>query len=209
MAFISGKSVDELRQGSGSARPVVVGSVFFVLGFTTVFVLLGISATGLGRFLLEQIQILSKIAGVAIVLLGLSTLGFLRLPFLMQTAKLEFAQRPPGNIGAYFLGAAFAFGWTPCIGPILAAILAYAATKDTLIQGVVLLSVYSMGLGIPFILTAFSLQAFLKWSTPIKRHFRWVEVISGVLLIAVGILIYTGSLTRLVNYLGFFNRFAL
>lgn len=209
VAFVSGKSVEELQEGAGKSRGVFLGSLFFVLGFSTVFVVLGATATGLGQFLVGQLALLTKVAGVVIVVLGLSLAGLFQLPLINRTVRLEVTRKPTGKTGSFLLGAAFAFGWTPCIGPILAGILAFAATQDTVYQGILLLSVYSLGLGIPFLLTTLSLRRFFRWTAPVKRHFRLVEIVSGLLLVVVGILVFTGGLTRIANYLGFFNQFAL
>jgi cytochrome c-type biogenesis protein len=209
LAYISGKSVEELESGACRSFHVLTNSFVFVLGFTCVFVLLGATASQMGQFLIARLEILTKIAGGVIVLLGLSMLGLFRLPIFSRTFRVQFSQRPPGLLGSFLIGMAFALGWTPCIGPILAGVLAYAATSETMWQGVWLLMLYSLGLGIPFILTSIFLERFLLFTSAFKKHYHKVEIASGILLILVGILIYSGSLSRLIGYLGFFNRFSL
>jgi cytochrome c-type biogenesis protein len=161
LSYISGLSLDEMQgsaQGEAAAaaarRRVIVASLFLVLGFSVVFVSLGAAASAVGQFLLERLRLLSKIAGAVVILFGLHTMGVLRIDWLYSEKRVQVERKPTGAIGAFLVGLAFAFGWTPCIGPILAGILAIAATQDTIGKGVQLLAVYSLGLGVPFLLTA-------------------------------------------------------
>ncbi|MBI3323612.1 MAG: cytochrome c biogenesis protein CcdA [Candidatus Omnitrophica bacterium] len=212
ISFISGVSLGDL-QAAGAAgqvtRRAFWSSVWFVLGFSAVFVALGASATVLGALLLQRLSLLRQAAGVVIVILGLHLVGVFRIPFLNYEKKLEVRQRPLSSAGAFLVGAAFAFGWTPCIGPILAGILALASTQESVFQGMLLLGVYSLGLGVPFLATSLGVGAFLKFSARFRRYLRAVEIASGILLIGIGVLIFTDRLTVLARYLSFFNRFAL
>lgn len=212
ISFISGVSFEDLQQGvpdRKAARRVFWMSVAFVLGFSVVFIALGASATVVGGLLLKQLELFRQIAGVVIILFGIHLTGLFRIPFLLMEKKIHLKKRPLTGLGAFLVGIAFAFGWTPCIGPILAGILALAATEATVARGVLLLAVYSLGLGIPFLLTSLFVQTFWKFFTRFRRYLRAVEIASGLLLIGVGVLIFTDRLTTLIQYLGFFNRFAL
>lgn len=204
VSFMSGLSLEELSKGA-ERRDVMIraglGSVFFVLGFSLVFTLMGASASAVGRFLSQYMQVISKVAGVLIILFGLHTIGILPVKWLFYEKRFSFQKVRPGWIGSFVMGLAFAFGWTPCIGPILAGILALAATQETVAQGTFLLAVYSMGLGIPFILTGFGTQIFLQFFNRYKRFIRWGEVFAGVLLIFVGGLIFTNKLTLLIRFM--------
>jgi len=204
LSFISGISLDELQNAENRAkarRRVVGNSLFFVFGFSVIFIALGASATAVGKFLQEQLHIFSKVAGVIIVVFGLHMMGLLKIGFLNYEKRFHSQSKPLGLLGSFVVGLAFAFGWTPCIGPILAGILAIAAQQETVGQGVVLLSSYSAGLGIPFLLTGMSVTAFYNVFNKIKRYFRTMEIIGGALLVVVGVLVFTNSLTILSGYL--------
>jgi cytochrome c-type biogenesis protein len=149
------------------------------------------------------------VAGAVIVVFGLHLTGIFRIPFLQYEKKVEVRQRPLTAVGVFLVGAAFAFGWTPCIGPILAGILALASTQETVPQGMLLLAAYSLGLGLPFLAASLGVQAFLRFFGRFKGYLRAVEIASGLLLLLVGVLIMTDRLTLLARYLTFFNRFAL
>jgi cytochrome c-type biogenesis protein len=204
LSFISGVSLSEMRgeesDRKSSAR-VLSNALIFVLGFSFVFVALGASATFLGKFLIAEIGILRKIAGVLVILLGLLVLGVFRVGFLDQEMRFHQKRKTFGLLGSFLVGMAFAFGWTPCIGPILAAILFVASTKETVAQGIGLLGVYSAGLGIPFLLSAVAVDRFINVSSWLKRHFQAIKITSGLLLIGVGILMLTDDLTRITQYL--------
>ena len=166
LCFLGGTTFDQLtgedETPSHVYTTVVLSSVAFVLGFTTVFVILGATATAAGQLLVANLPLLSKIAGVIIIIAGLHFLGVIHIPMLHREARYHADARPAGLIGAYVIGLAFAFGWTPCIGPVLAAILAMAAGEDSVRQGVGLLLVYSLGLGIPFIAAAIAIRPFMS-----------------------------------------------
>jgi cytochrome c-type biogenesis protein len=155
----------------------------------------------IGKFLFAKLPLLSRIAGVLLIIFGLHTMGAFRLAFLEQEKRVHAQRKPAGALGALLVGIAFAFGWTPCIGPILGGILAIAGSKNTIGEGVLLLAVYSMGLGIPFLLTSLAIDRFLGAAKRIRRHYHAIEVTSGALLIAIGVLILTGQLTIIVRYL--------
>jgi cytochrome c-type biogenesis protein len=212
ISIISGFSLDQLKVESRKpslTRSVFLNSVMFILGFSITFISLGASASWLGQVLLSKMTLLYKLAGLIIIIFGLHLLGVFRINFLYRDKRFHGAEKPRGIFGALVLGLAFAFGWTPCIGPILAGILAIASTKQTVMQGVVLLAVYSLGLGIPFLATSLGLNRFLAFYSRFKRHFRAVEIASGALVVAVGVLVLTNSLSRLAVWFSFLNRFAL
>ena len=206
LSYISGVSVNELRQHEGHAalirRRALMQSLWFISGFSLVFIVLGVSATLLGQWLLAHMNILGKIAGTIIVVFGLHYTGLIRIPLLMMDTRFEArGVNARQGIGALILGAAFAFGWTPCIGPILGAILAVASIQADLWHGILLLFTYSLGLAIPFLLAALATDSFLRWSQRFKRYLTVVEKVSGVLLIMVGVLIFIGSFNMLSGWL--------
>jgi cytochrome c-type biogenesis protein len=203
LSFISGVSVEEMKsrdKRSQALKKVSANTILFILGFSLVFVALGASATFVGDFLLSQLSLFNKIAGAIIILLGLHLLGVFRIRFLNYEKRFHTRSRPLGLFGSFLVGLAFAFGWTPCIGPILAGILCLAANQDTMTKGVALLSCYSLGLGIPFFVTAVSFHSFLSVFGWIKKHFRTVEIISGLFLIIVGFLMFIGSFSSLMGF---------
>ncbi len=201
LSFISGLSLDDLSQEAapGILRSAGLGSIFFVLGFSVVFIALGASASALGRELFQHRLFLDRLAGSVIILFGLHMSGLLPIRLLYYEKRAQ-ARIAPGFWGAFVMGLAFAFGWTPCIGPILGAILALAATQKTLIEGMGLLAVYSLGLGIPFILSAFGLGSFLQLFKRYKKFLPWVERISGLFLVLMGLLIFFNRLPILLSW---------
>jgi cytochrome c-type biogenesis protein len=259
VSMLSGVGVEQLKEGQGSTGKLLTSAFAFVIGFSTVFITFGASASAVGSFLLKNKNLLAPIAGALIILFGLHLIGWLvkisiRLglvagvlliaaglalmlrtgsdyvlrPIQFYAAALIFLLGPsmtrwlnrdihlrnvgggsqPGIVSGFLLGFAFAFGWTPCIGPILASVLAVAATKETVGQGVLLLACYSAGLAIPFLITAVGIGRFLKFYQRFRRHLHTVEVFSGVLLLFVGALIFVNRLTWLSQHLTFLNRFA-
>ena len=207
LSFVSGVTLDEMR-GTGTVtapadarRRAVIMSIAFVLGFSLVFISLGASATAIGTLLMEHLSLLGKIAGVVIILFGLHMMGVLRIGWLYSEKRMQTSGKPAGFFGAMLVGIAFAFGWTPCIGPILAAILAVAATQESVGEGVKLLAVYSAGLGVPFIATSLAINKFFAASARIRKHYHTIEVVSGVLLVAVGVLIFTNRFTIIAQFL--------
>jgi cytochrome c-type biogenesis protein len=208
LSFVSGVTLEEMRGGGtltaptpGARRKAVISSVAFVLGFSLVFVSLGASATAIGTYLMARLTLLGKIAGVVIILFGLHMMGVLRIDWLYAEKRVQTARKPAGFLGAMVVGVAFAFGWTPCIGPILAAILAVAAAQESVGEGVKLLAVYSLGLGVPFILTSVAINQFFAASARIRKHYHTIEVVSGMLLVCVGLLIFTNRFTIIAQYL--------
>jgi cytochrome c-type biogenesis protein len=196
LAYLAGTSLERLTDGdpkTGSRAQTVGASLLFVAGFSTVFVALGASASLVGGVLRAWSYHLSVVAGIAIIVMGLHFLGAFRLTWLMRTKQMEVS-KPVGLWGAYVMGLAFAFGWTPCIGPILATILAVAASEATVAKGAGLLAVYSLGLGIPFVIAAFFIESFARFLARFKRHLHNVERAMGVLLILTGIAFLTGSI---------------
>ena len=204
ISFVSGVSVEEMRGDSPPATSrlqVFLTSLAFVIGFSLVFIALGASATAIGKFMFAKLPLLSKIAGVILIIFGLHTMGVFRLAFLETEKRVHSQRKPAGPLGAMLVGVAFAFGWTPCIGPILGGILAIAGSKNTVGEGILLLAVYSLGLGIPFLLTSLAINQFFGAAKKIRRYYHGIEIASGALLIVIGVLIITGQLTIIVRYL--------
>ena len=193
LCFITGATLDDLTEKAAISRNRTVLAAFaFVLGFTTVFVLLGATASAAGQFIREHLPLLAQLAGIFIILMGLHFLGVFRFAFLNREKRYQRETRPAGLVGAYAVGLAFAFGWTPCIGPVLATILAVAAAEDSVGQGAFLLAVYSLGLGVPFLLAALGVGTFLGFLKRFARHLGTVEKAMGVLLVLAGLAFLTG-----------------
>lgn len=204
ISFVSGVSVDEMRGDTAPATSrlqVFLTSLAFVLGFSIVFVLLGASATAIGKFMFARLPLLSKIAGAILIVFGLHTMGVFRLAILDNEKRVHSQKKPAGPLGAMLVGVAFAFGWTPCIGPILGGILAIAGSKNSVREGVTLLAVYSLGLGIPFLLTSLAINQFFGAAKKIRRYYHAIELTSGALLVVIGVLIISGQLTIITRYL--------
>ena len=210
VSLISGVGVEELKsQESQLLRKMMLNSVSFILGFSIVFVTLGAISTEVGQLLARYKSTLAQVAGVVIILFGLHLTGIFRINALYADKRLHNVKGGSTAGGAFLIGFAFAFGWTPCVGPILAVILGFAAAQDSVMKGVGLLAVYSMGLAIPFLLAAFLLERFLKFYGRFKTFMHAIEVASGALLIGLGVLLVFGRFTLISNYLSFLNRFAL
>ncbi len=205
LVYLGGRSLEEMTEGSGptqSARlKIVAASLFFVMGFTTVFVLLGAGASAAGQFLGRYKAEFGIAAGLVIILFGLHFLGLLRVSLLYREARFQANVGGASFAGAYLLGLAFAFGWTPCIGPILSVVLSLASNEATLAAGVALLFVYSLGLGVPFVLAAVAIGPFMTFMQRFRRHLGTVEKVMGALLVVTGIMFITGSFTSLGNWL--------
>jgi len=205
LCFLGGTTFDQLtgedETPSHVYTTVVLSSVAFVLGFTTVFVILGATASAAGQLVAANLPLLSKIAGVIIIIAGLHFLGVIHIPILHREARYHADARPAGLVGAYVIGLAFAFGWTPCIGPVLGAILAVAAGEDSVSQGVGLLLVYSLGLGIPFILAAIAIRPFLRTLERFRKHLSVMEKVLGGFLVLTGILFLTNSMTLISTWM--------
>jgi cytochrome c-type biogenesis protein len=218
LSFVTGLSLEELSSaelGEEEKRElaprVIRDATAFVLGFSAVFVLIGASAAILGRTLTGlETEVLGlrisagRLAGLVIVLFGLHLAGLLRIPWLYRERRMNL-QINPGPAGAVLLGTAFAFAWTPCIGPVLAGILTLAAAEGTVARGIVLLGLYSLGLAVPFLLMAVSFKRALGLFSRVKRHFRAIEIGSGALLVGIGLLVMTDRLTSVNRYAGFFS----
>jgi cytochrome c-type biogenesis protein len=203
VSFVTGLSFDELTRGTDRYRvkwTTLTMSLLFIAGFSTVFILFGASASLMGQVVLTHQELLRWIGGGFIIFFGLYVMGVFNLPALAADKRLHLQGRPAGYLGAYVVGLAFAAGWTPCVGPILGSILLYASTKQSLWEGVQLLSVYSLGLGLPLLVTALSFNTFLARMKSIGPYFPVITKVSGAFLIAVGILIVTNSLSILSSY---------
>ncbi len=205
LCFLGGATFDQLAGEDETPRHVyvtiILSSLAFVLGFTTVFVALGATATVIGQLLIANFSLLSKIAGIIIIIAGLHFLGVIHIPLLHREARYHADERPAGLIGAYVIGLAFAFGWTPCIGPVLGAILAVAAGEDSVRQGVSLLFVYSLGLGIPFVAAAVAIRPFLSVMQRFRRHLATMEKVLGGFLVLTGILFLTNAMTLISGWM--------
>ncbi len=210
LSYISGLSLDEMRgvpaagvvAGDGARRSqVLLSAIAFILGFSLVFIALGASASMIGQLVMSRLTLLGRIAGAIIIVFGLHTMGVFRIGWLYQDKRVQVPRRPVGFIGAVLVGIAFAFGWTPCIGPILAGILAVAGAQSTVAEGVRLLAAYSMGLAIPFFAAALAINRFFGAFARIRRHYHAIDVTSGGLLVAIGVLIFTNRFTIIAQWL--------
>jgi cytochrome c-type biogenesis protein len=198
LVYLAGTSLERLADAEPVAavkRDTIVAALLFVAGFSTVFVALGAGASVIGAVLRAYSDVLATIAGIAIIVMGLHFLGLTRIDFLMREKRAEMA-RPVGLWGAYAMGLAFAFGWTPCIGPILAAILAVAASEATIAKGAGLLAVYSLGLGTPFVIAALAIEPFAAFLARFRTHLATVERVMGGLLVLTGIAFLTGFISQ-------------
>ncbi len=202
LCFLAGTTIEEFAEGGErrARRDVMIVATLFVLGFSTVFVLLGATASVLGQVIRQYLDTLSWLAGIAIIAMGLHFLGVFRFAFLYREARLT-VEKPVGIWGAYVMGLAFAFGWTPCIGPILAAILAVAGSEDTVARGALLLGAYSAGLGIPFLVAGLALEAFTGFMKSFRKRMGLVEKAMGGLLVITGVAFLTGSFTQMSFWL--------
>ncbi len=210
VSLISGAGVEELKsQESQLLRKVMLNSIGFILGFSIVFIGLGAISTQVGQLMARYKSVLAQVAGIVIILFGLHLTGIFKIKALYTDARLHSIKGGSTWGGAFLIGFAFAFGWTPCVGPILAVILGIAAVQDSVFKGILLLAVYSLGLAVPFLMTALLMGRFMKFYSGFRRHMHAVEVASGALLIVLGALLVFGRFTIISNYLSFLNRFAL
>ncbi|MBM6595959.1 cytochrome c biogenesis CcdA family protein [Microvirga pudoricolor] len=202
LSFLAGTTFDQLSAGDDRAvrRRAIAAALLFVAGFSTVFVLLGATASALGQFVRQYLDVLSTVAGLAIIVMGLHFLGVFRIGLLYREARLN-VNRPVGLWGAYVMGLAFAFGWTPCIGPVLAAILAVAGSEASVARGALLLAAYSVGLGIPFLLAALAMKPFVAFLKGMRSRFLMIERAMGALLVLTGIAFLTGWITTMSFWL--------
>ena len=216
ISYLSGVSVPQMLAAAEGQKlslksryRILLAAVLFVSGFTLVFVLLGATATEIGALLSTKISLLTKIAGSMIILFGLIKLGVLRWLFLMKERRFQTTVHRWGILSAPLLGAAFAFGWTPCVGPILGAILMFAGTMEGAQTGVALLTTYAMGLGIPFLLMAIGIGRFMRWFRRMKRYVGVIEKIAGAMMVILGLMMITDTLVKIPGYLSFLNRLVL
>lgn len=210
LSVVSGLSLDELAFSQGKPalfRRAAGHALLFIFGFSTIFVALGASATAVGQFLQVRANLFTQIGGIIVILLGLHIMGIWKIGLLYREMRFMRNTPPKGAVGAFITGLAFAFAWTPCIGPILGAILTFAATQETVSRGVLLLSIYSLGLGVPFLLAALGMQSFLALFGRIKGSLRSIEVAAGLLIVVMGALMLTNNVTWLSGQLAFLNQF--
>lgn len=198
VGFITGMTLPEV---SGRRRTALTHALLFVAGFSLIFVLLGASATALGRSLNYYQVWLQRVGGVLIIGFGLLCLGGFKVGLLTQERRVHLERKPVGYLGSLLVGMAFAAGWTPCIGPVLGGILGLAATTNDVSRGMQLLAAYSAGLAVPFLIAAVAVESFLDWFQRFRRFLPWVMRVSGVMLIVVGVLLVTGEFTRLAGWL--------
>jgi cytochrome c-type biogenesis protein len=206
LVFISGTSLDDLKTAEGADKArnyqnVMLAALAFVLGLATVFVALGASASYFGQLLRAYLPLLAQLAGVFIIIMGLNFLGLFKLSFLSREVRYHQETKSVGLLGAYGIGMAFAFGWTPCIGPVLAAILSIAASTESVTKGASLLFVYSLGLGIPFLISAASINVFLNFFSKFKSKLGMVEKVMGAALVITGVMFLTGWMQTISYWL--------
>ena len=210
VSLISGVGVEQLKLKEGGLfRKVMLNSAAFIIGFSIVFITLGAISTEVGQILAQYKSLLARIAGVVIILFGLHLTGIFQIKALLADTRLHGLKGSSSAWGAFVIGFAFAFGWTPCVGPILAVVLGFAAAQDTVWKGILLLAIYSAGLAVPFLVTSLGIERFLKFYNRFKFHMHAVEVASGALLIGLGILLVMGRFALISGYFSFLNRFAL
>ena len=204
VTYITGLTLEELTSETERKRVrsvIVVNSLLFIAGFSSVFIAFGASASLVGQMLITYQDFLRKLGGILIVVFGLYVMGVLKLTFLMTEKRIHLQSRPAGYIGSVLIGVAFAAGWTPCVGPILGTILVYASTTDSMLTGVKLLASYSLGIGLPLFITALAVDSFLNYFKKLRGYMYGISVVSGIFLVLVGVMIYTNSLTILTSTL--------
>lgn len=204
LAYMGGVSIDELGGAGGSARlrgQVLAAALCFVAGFSTVFVALGATASFIGQAVSAHLSLLGYVAGILIVVMGLHFMHVIRIPLMDRTARIGVAQKPASLIGAYVIGLAFGFGWSPCVGPVLTTILLMAGAEESAGQGALLLFVYSLGIGVPFLVAAGFAGAFMRWSARFRTRMQMVEKAMGAFLVAAGLLIFTGQMPTIAYWL--------
>lgn len=206
ISYLTGTSVNDTHVKEDKYK-VLYKALGFVIGFSIIFILMGASITTLGRIFIRNQTVFRKIAGILIFIFGLHTTGLLKIKLFNQEKKFIIFKNTRGNFGAVLMGMAFAAGWTPCVGPILSTILVYASSMDTISKGILLLVVYSLGLAIPFVLTALAVESLAPKIKSLGKYLKWISIISGVLMIIMGILIFTNNVRQLSNYFNFINFF--
>jgi cytochrome c-type biogenesis protein len=193
LAYMSGVSLNDMSSESAARRRAIIAALFFVMGLSTVFLILGFTASAFGAFFLQNQILFSQISGIVVIIFGIHFLGIYRISFLDREARMDAGDKGGSSFGAYVLGLAFAFGWTPCIGPQLGAILSLAAGEASVARGTLLLGIYALGLGIPFLLAAMFMTRAVGVMNRLKRHMKAIERGMGVLLLIVGIAMLTGA----------------
>lgn len=204
LCYLAGVSMDQFRNeeiAPGAASRVFLSALAFVIGFSIIFVSFGATATFLGQIVQDYLDWLSAIAGILIIVMGLHFLGVFRIGLLYREARVDVAHKPAGLLGAFMMGLAFAFGWTPCVGPVLAAILFTAGGQETLGQGVQLLSAYSVGIGVPFLIAAAFAKPFMNFMARFRQHIGKIEKAMGALLVVTGILFLTGGMNKIAFWM--------
>jgi cytochrome c-type biogenesis protein len=213
LCFLAGTSLDKIASGEDASkeRNVFYFALSFVFGFSTVFILLGASATLLSGLIYEYLDVLRVVGGIIIIIFGIHFMQIIQIPFLNRDTRYQIESYRPGIVGSYVIGLSFAFGWTPCIGPILGSVLSIAASSETVTYGIVLLMLYSAGLGIPFLLAAYAINGFMRFLSKIRNYIRAIEIFTGVLLVIFGILILTNRIQELafffIKYFPFLTQF--
>ena len=206
VSYLTGSAISEIKSGKEKLN-LLYKSIGFVMGFTIIFIIMGVSISSLGRLFSENQSIFRKIGGILIIIFGLHTVGLFKIKMLYSEKRLLPFVETNKSFGSVFLGMAFATGWTPCIGPILSSILIYAGNMDTIGEGIFLLVLYSFGLAVPFLLTAIAIGNFSRYFKKFSKFLPAVSVLSGVLLIIMGVLVFTNKLSILSRYLNFINNF--
>ncbi len=204
ISYITGLSVEQLADAGERQRlrkPIVLNSLIFIAGFSSVFIAFGASASLIGQMLITYQDYIRRIGGLLIIVFGLYLLGVLNIGFLKVEKRVHFQNRPAGYLGSFLIGVAFAAGWTPCVGPVLGTILLYASTTDSLMNGVTLLASYSLGLGVPLFATSLGIDSFLAYFKRVRTYLWGVSAVSGVFLVVVGAMIYANSLTMITSFL--------
>ncbi|WP_374250045.1 cytochrome c biogenesis CcdA family protein [Xanthobacter sp.] len=201
LGFLAGAAAEDGESTAPARRSILGAALLFVLGFASVFILLGATASSLGRVLMDHIETLTLLSGALLVVFGLHMTGLIRIPLLYRQARLEPMARPAGLIGPYVVGLAFGFGWSPCVGPVLAAILLVAGAEASVGRGMLLLAIYAAGIGIPFLIAAAFTERFLAWTRAARSRLGLVEKIAGGLLILTGIAFMTGFMPEIAQWL--------
>ncbi|MCJ7688967.1 MAG: cytochrome c biogenesis protein CcdA [Clostridiaceae bacterium] len=204
ISYLTGTAINELDNKKAKLT-ILYKSFGFVLGFSIIFIIMGASITTLGKLFTDNQILIRKISGILMIVFGFHTIGLLKIKLLYREKRFFSFNKISGKFSPILMGMAFAAGWTPCIGPILSSILIYASSFETIGKGIILLSVYSLGLAVPFILTALAIGSFTKHKNAIFKYLPIISYISGILLVAMGVLIFTNNVTKLSSYLDFFN----
>lgn len=204
VSYITGLSVEQLtnlQERQRYRKTIIINSLLFIAGFSGVFIGFGASASLIGQLLTSYQDFIRRLGGLIVILFGLYLLGVLNFRFLSSEKRLHFKSRPAGYFGSVLIGVAFAAAWTPCVGPVLGTILLYASTREAMLDGVALLTAYSLGLAVPFFATALGVDRFLSYFKQVRTYLWGVSTVSGVLLVVVGVMIYANSLTMITSFL--------